>query len=107
MTLPLFEGDEADLREFHKENLVVCDGVLIFFGEATEPWLRTKLLDLHKAPGYGRDRPLTAKAIWLAPPASPAKERFRTREALVIQNFGSPSLDALAPFLVQLGLEQK
>jgi hypothetical protein len=42
----------------------------------------------------------------LAPPASPAKERFRTREALVIQNFGSPSLDALAPFLAQLGLEQ-
>jgi hypothetical protein len=106
VTLPLFEGDEADLREFHKENLVVCDGVLIYFGEATEPWLRTKLLDLHKAPGYGRDRPLTAKAIWLAPPASPAKERFRTREALVISNFGGPSLDALAPFLLQLGLEQ-
>jgi hypothetical protein len=105
VTLPLFEGDETDLREFHKGNLIACDGVLIFFGEATEPWLSTKLLELRKAPGYGRDRPLTAKAIWLASPASPAKERFRTREAIVIQNFGSPSAQAFAPFLTQLGLE--
>ena len=29
---PVFEGDEAEIREYHEENLRTCDGVLIFYG---------------------------------------------------------------------------
>ena len=102
--LPPFEGDETDVRALHREYLTFCDGVLLYFGGATESWLLTKLCELKKVAGYGRERPFSAKAIYLAPPASPAKKRFRTREALVIQDAGEPPIEALAPFLQQLGI---
>ena len=46
----------------HQDNLKFCDGVLIFFGAASGQWVEMKLMDLLKAPGYGRTKPLTAKA---------------------------------------------
>ena len=46
VTLPLMEGDEAEVREDHKESLLLCDAVVIFYGNASEGWLRTKLRDL-------------------------------------------------------------
>jgi TIR domain len=103
--LPPLDGDEADVRAIHREYLTLCDGVLLYFGNATESWLRAKLCELKKVSGYGRERPLSARGIYVAPPASPAKDRFRTREAMVLQGVGAPSIQALAPFLAQLGLE--
>ena len=105
INLPLFEGDESEVRAYHKDNLTTCHGVLLYFGLARESWLRTKLLDLRKAAGYGRSRPLDAKAVYMAPPPGHALQRFRTREALVLEESGQPSAKVLAPFLQQLGLE--
>ena len=87
------------MAQYHRDNLVNCDAALIYYGQASQLWLRLKMSDLLKAPGWGRTRPMLAQAIYVSTPQSPEKQRFRTREAAVIQNFGGFSPDALQPFV--------
>jgi hypothetical protein len=84
VVLPIFEGDETQIREDHIENLKACSGVVIYYGYGSEIWLRTKMRDFMKINGYGRAKPLSFKSVFVAPPASPVKQRFRTLEAEVI-----------------------
>ena len=102
VTLPLMEGDEAEVREDHKESLLLCDAVLIFYGNASEGWLRTKLRDLQKIPGYGRSKPMLAQAIYTGPPETPVKQRYRTREALLLRNFDAFTPDSIQPFIDEI-----
>jgi serine/threonine protein kinase len=99
---PVFKGDEAEVREYHEENLRSCDGALILFGSANECWLRRKLRELQKSRGYGRTKPMTAVAISLVPPRTADKERFRTHEALVIPQWDGFSPDPLQPLISRL-----
>jgi hypothetical protein len=100
--LPLSEGTDAEFVEDHKDNLLICDALLIFQGQASEGWLRMKLRELLKLRGSGRTTPLLGKAVYLSGPKSPLKENFQTREADMIKNFGEFNPDLLAPFLEQL-----
>lgn len=61
--VPQFDGDEDAFAQIHQDNLRFCDAVLIFFGNASGQWVDIKLMDLLKAPGYGRTKPLIAKAV--------------------------------------------
>ena len=99
---PMFEGDEAELREYHEENLASCDGLLIFYGAANELWLRRKLREVQKAIGYGRTKPAPPVAIALIGARTPEKERFRTHEAEVIPQWDGCAIDRLAPYLSQV-----
>jgi hypothetical protein len=99
---PVFEGDEAEIREYHEENLRSCDGALIFYGSGNEFWLRRKLRELQKSPGYGRSKPVPIVAISLVPPRTPDKERFRTHEALVIPQWDGFSHEPLQPLIASL-----
>lgn len=83
----IFEGNEAEVRQYHQESLRDCDAVLIYYGEGSELWLRTQLRELQKAAGYGRNKPMLAKAVYVAEPTTQQKQRFRTRQATVIKNF--------------------
>jgi hypothetical protein len=98
-TLPLLDGSETEVFADHKENLLLCDAVLIFQGRASEGWLRMKLREMLKLPGYGRTTPLLGKAIYIGAPESPPKERFKTLEAQVIKNYGDFDLASLEPFI--------
>ena len=89
---PVFEGDEAEVREYHEENIRSCDGALIFYGGANECWLRRKLRELQKSPGYGRTKPRPVVAISVIPPTTADKQNFRTHDAIVI-----PQLDGFSP----------
>jgi hypothetical protein len=102
VTLPVFEGDESQIRREHEVNLVECDAVLVYYGAGSELWLRRQLRELEKVAGYGRSKPMRAKAVYVAPPDSPEKSRFRTHDAIVIKGGGVPNSDALAPFLEKL-----
>jgi hypothetical protein len=93
---PIFEGDEAEVREYHEDNLRSCDGALILYGAASECWLRRKLRELQKSAGYGRAKASPVIAIALIPPKTPEKERFRTHEAVIV-----PQLDGFSPVLLQ------
>jgi hypothetical protein len=96
------EGEPEQIRADHQENLLACDAFLIYHGKANELWLRTALRDVQKIAGYGRSKPLLAKAIYVSAPETPPKQRFRTREALVIKQFGAFSPVPLQPFLTSL-----
>ncbi|HJZ79925.1 MAG TPA: TIR domain-containing protein [Pyrinomonadaceae bacterium] len=99
----LQEGDEPLVSQYHRDNLLQCDATLIYYGQGSELWLRSKLWDLQKAPGWGRARPMKAKAVYVSAPATSSKQSFRTREVpLVLQNFGQFSAATLQPFVQAL-----
>lgn len=98
--LPAFDGGSAEADALHRDNLLGCDAVLVFYGSAPRAWVEIKLRELLKAPGYGRPQPITLQGVYLAPPFDPRKERFRSLNTQVIR--GEPELAAnadLAAFL--------
>jgi hypothetical protein len=100
--LPVFDGDEAQVRRDHEENLSICDAVLLYYGSGNELWMRRKLREVQRSAAYGRAKPLTAKAIYTAPPPTPQKERVRTREAIVLHQGERFSPEVLEEFLNML-----
>jgi hypothetical protein len=105
VVLPLFDGDEEEVRVEHEESLRTCDAVLLYYGEAGEPWLRRKLRELQRVAALGREQPLLARAIYLAPPPTPQKERLRTLEARVLREPPEGYRpEVLAPFLAALAV---
>ncbi len=101
--VPVFEGDEAQVRKDHEENMVLCDAVVFYYGAGNELWLRRKQREILKSAALGRTKPLRAKAIYVAPPATPQKRRVRSRDAVVIPQQEDFDPSALGPFLKQLG----
>jgi hypothetical protein len=99
---PTFEGDEADVRQCHEENLRICQGVLIFFGSTNEGWVRRKLREVQKSVGYGRTGPLPIVTISCVGTKNSEKERFRTHEAPVILQMEEFSSDSLLPFISRI-----
>lgn len=97
-----FDGDEADLRSYHLENLQSCDGALIFYGAGNEMWLRGKLRELKKSAGYGRTQPVRAVGICLIAPRTSEKESFLTHEAMLVPQWDGAAADGLQPFLSRL-----
>jgi hypothetical protein len=61
-----FETDSANLINIHRENLVRCDAALIIYGHSNRFWLSSKMKDLLKAPGFGREQPLAAKGLMIS-----------------------------------------
>ena len=100
VTLPLFEGNETEVREDHEENLRLCDAVLIYHGAGTEFWLRSKLRDLARIAGLGRTAPFRAVGIYAT--ATPQMASFRTHDALVMQESGPVTAATLDPFVALL-----
>lgn len=98
------EGDDVQVLQYHKENLLECDATLIYYGQANEFWLRSKLWDLKKVRGWGRAQPMLCKAIYLGGPETEQKRRFRTLEAKVLgpPGYGGVSADALEQFIAEI-----
>jgi len=99
---PLFEGDEREIREAHEDALRQCDGVLLFYGNANEAWLRRKLTEVQKSPGNGRTKPAPELCVVQAPPRTPAKERFRTHYCGVVAQWDGCDAARLQPFVEAL-----
>jgi hypothetical protein len=101
--LPAFIEDEAEARLEHEESLQSADAVFVYYGAAGDLWLRRKLRELQKSAGLGREKPLLAKAIYVAGPPTPQKERFRTLEATMLHE-PPAGFDpaALEPFLAEI-----
>ncbi|WOK08828.1 DUF4062 domain-containing protein [Imperialibacter roseus] len=98
----LFDGDLIDLRYLHQENLRRCDASLIYFGKANHQWIKAKLQDLLKAPGFGRIKPLKAKAIYVAGEAKVKAEEFKEEGTLILTGNGEFKADSLKPFLEKI-----
>ena len=102
VVLPIFEGDETQIREDHIENLKNCKGVIIFYGNGSDLWLRTKMRDFMKINGYGRTTPIAYKGVYVSAPSSPNKLRFRTLEAEVINGIDGLPVNELKNLLLKL-----
>ena len=106
-TLPLFEGDEAELREDHEDNLRLCDAVLIYYGQGSEAWQRKKMREVVGSMGLGRKAPLSAVGIVLGAPMTDAKEDFSSDDAIVMKMPEAFAPDILREFLTQIQAARK
>ena len=84
VVLPLFDGDEAEVRLDHEDNLRTCDAAIIYHGLGHDLFLQRKLRELRKIATGSAENRLRVKAVCIAPPTTPEKKSFRTLEALVI-----------------------
>jgi hypothetical protein len=84
VSLPAFDGSDADAESLHQDNLLTCDAVLVYYGTAPKAWVDIKLRELLKAAGYGREYAIQHQAVYVAPPDDHRKDRFRTHQAAVI-----------------------
>ena len=97
--VPEFEGELLELRQKHIENLRKLDAAIIYKGKVNDQWVRMKALDLLKAPGFGRKKPIVAKAIVTLPGSGVNAENFRTQNVRVIEGDEQRSLESLKTFL--------
>ena len=101
--LPDFAAGEQERQAYHEGQLRACDGALIYFGKASQVFIRQQLDALEDRLPAGRTKPLAATGLYLGPPVTARKKVFRTQLVnTVIQGFDGPSGDALAPFLDRL-----
>ena len=97
--VPEFEGELLDVRKKHIENLKSFDAAIIYKGKVNEQWVRMKALDLLKAPGFGRKKPIMGKAILTAPGSTMNVESFRTQNLRVIESDPDRTAASLRSFL--------
>ncbi len=95
---PAFEGDLLDVRKRHIENLRSFDGAIIFKGKVNDQWVRMKVLDLLKAPGFGRKKPIKGKAIV----GAGNLESYKNQNMTVISSDSNRSVETLKNFLNEL-----
>jgi hypothetical protein len=80
---PAFDGDLMDSRKRHIENLRTFDGAIIFKNKVNDQWVRMKVLDLLKAPGFGRKKPIRGKAVLSTEPL-PEMAQLKNQDIEVI-----------------------
>jgi len=97
--LPEFEGELLDLRKKHIDNLRSFDAAIIYKGKVNEQWVRMKVLDLLKAPGFGRKKPIKGKAIYAGNGSPINAESFRSQNVVVFAGENTASLENVKSFL--------
>lgn len=97
--LPQFEGELLEVRKKHIDNLRNFDAAIIFKGKVNDQWVRMKALDLLKAPGFGRKKPIVGKAIVATPGSLNNPETFRNQNLRVIESDPARSAESLRSFL--------
>jgi hypothetical protein len=110
-TTPLYdylydEGYEVLRPEFNenamqadKQHMLDCDAVLLYYASMLEMSVTTRLRNLT---GFGRLHPLSAVGVFVTGERNSRKEGFRTRDAIVMKNFGSFDPKTLNEFMQRL-----
>ncbi|MDB5072400.1 MAG: hypothetical protein JWM87_3511 [Candidatus Eremiobacteraeota bacterium] len=101
---PLTERSPQDIADFHRRALRKCDGVLVYYGDASPLWIADAVDDLHDtAKGRGFDAGgYDECAVLLAPQMTPAKRDFNDFDVrrLVLTDPFDPAV--LANFIAKL-----
>lgn len=97
--LPQFEGELLEVRKRHIDNLRTFDAAIIFKGKVNEQWVRMKALDLLKAPGFGRKKPIIGKAILTTPGSKLSLETYKSQNLRVIESDPQRSAETLKTLL--------
>lgn len=97
-TVSEFGEDDAEARRLHLQHLQLDDACVIFYGKSSSLWLDAKRNELHEAMAL-RKVPMRALVIFIAGPDTGHKQRFRTREAIVIRSLEEFDPGKVAPLL--------
>ena len=95
---PEFHTSLLESRKVHIDNLVNCKAAIIYNGKVSKQWIAMKLLDLLKAPGFGRNKPLQHKAVLSASVFQP-DDFMKNNRIQVIQLQDNLMLSELNEFL--------
>jgi hypothetical protein len=96
--LSTVDGTDEEIRKAHEQKLQGFDAFMIYAGSSGEAWLEAQLDDFHKFL-KNRTKKVLAKAVYLAPPNTSAKDELETHEAVVLR-----AGDAFVPKTVELFL---
>ena len=96
---PAFEGELLDVRKHHIENLRNFDGAIIFKGKVNDQWVRMKVLDLLKAPGFGRKKPIQGKALV----GLGNLDAYKNQNMTVIPADSTRTIETIKNFLQEVG----
>ena len=95
--MPAFEGELLEVRKQHIDNLKNFDGAIIFKGKVNDQWVRMKVLDLLKAPGFGRKKPIQGKALLASENVN--IDNYKNQNLTLISGERNRSLETLKNFL--------
>jgi len=93
--IPAFEGELLEVRKKHIDNLRNFDGAIIYKGKVNDQWVRMKILDLLKAPGFGRNKPIQGKALV----GTGNIETYKNQNITLINSDSNKSMENLKNFL--------
>jgi TIR domain-containing protein len=97
VTIPVFEGDAAVVRQTRVDLLAQASGVLVFYGEGSPSWKASIDAELRKhSSGQGEKAIFTCLA---APETVAKKYLIATEEANVLNGLPGITEDAVKPFL--------
>lgn len=99
---PAFGGELLELRQHHITNLRDFDAAVIYQGKVNDQWVRMKLLDLLKAPGFGRRKPIKGKAIMSSKDEIMDISAYKHHNITMIKGNSKAALDSLKSFLDDL-----
>jgi hypothetical protein len=99
---PSFQGEEEDCQAIHLSNLRNCDGAIIYFGSTTRHWVDFNARELIKATGYRDSNPIPVRAVFVAQPVDPRKDRYKSLTTDVIRETEASNFPELASFVEQL-----
>ena len=95
VVFPAFEGDLMEVRKKHIENLRNFDAAIIYKGKVNDQWVRMKVLDLLKAPGFGRNKPIRGKAIV----SESSLDSYKNQNVTLISGDSNKSVESVKIFL--------
>jgi hypothetical protein len=96
---PAFKGGLMELRSQHINALQKMDAAIVYQHFVNPQWAQIKLLDLLKAPGFGRNKPMIGK-LFLTPKAQSIASEIESQYEVVVDN--SEKFKKLDTFIVQI-----
>lgn len=97
-------GGLMELRNHHIDCLKQMDVAFVVQDNVNEQWVHMKLLDLLKAPGFGRNKPILGKLLLSS---QPKEELSVLGKKYQIKVAGVNDLETVENFLIQLEKEFK
>lgn len=97
----LQSGSKIDLIHDHKNNLINSDFLFIYYSSDNEQWLNSKISDIIKSPGFGKQKEFKFKAVLVDTDKKPnIKLKIKDLEIINIKNksiseFLDPVLDKI------------
>ena len=99
--VPQFEGELLDVRKNHIDNLRTFDAAIIYKGKVNDQWVRMKALDLLKAPGFGRKKPIIGKVIITPRGSNLNLDGFKSQNLRVIESDPQRSDESVKSFIAE------